>query len=305
MRRYQLVNRHGFTLIELLVAIAIIALLIGLLLPAVQKVRESANRVRCENNLKQLGLALHHFHDNYGAFPAGYLCRVRPDPTATAPGWGWAAQLLPFLEQDALGRQIDLSVPVEDPAHRAVRTQGLRLFVCPSDRETGVFTVQDAGGTPLADAATNSYAACYGAGGEIADDPAGGNGLFFRNSRVRFADVTDGTSNTLALGERAALFTQTPWAGAVSGGTTRVTPGAPVLGSAVEAAPTQTLAHTGSHTINDPDADPDDFFTPHAGVGNFLFGDGSVRPIHARLPLPILQALSTRAGGEVVDANSF
>src|SRR5258707_10516832 len=108
--------RKGFTLIELLVVIAIIAVLVGLLLPAVQKVREAANRSKCLNNLHQMGVALHHYHDSLGSFPSGYLCQpINPaDPMQTGPGWGWAAQLLPHVEQDNLFRQIDLALAVED-----------------------------------------------------------------------------------------------------------------------------------------------------------------------------------------------
>jgi prepilin-type N-terminal cleavage/methylation domain-containing protein len=296
--------RQAFTLIELLVVIAIIGVLIGLLLPAVQKVREAANRLKCQNNLHQLGLALHNYHGDYCSLPPGYrwLPVLADDPTRTDPGWGWSAFLLPYLEQDNLRNQINFKSPVGDAANAGIRTTLLPLLICPSDRSTGVFQIQTTTGQ-LVDVATNSYAACYGAEGEISAAPSKGNGLFFRNSRVRFADITDGTSNTIAIGERAAFFTQTPWAGAISQGTIRITPGAPTQSTSIEDAPTQTLAHTGSHTLNDPRSDPDDFFTPHAGKGLFLFGDGSVRTIDIAIDLKILQALSTRAGGEVVPAD--
>ena len=142
-------GREGFTLIELLVVIAIIGILVGLLLPAVQKVREAANRTSCLNNLKQLGLALHNYHDTLGSFPSGYRCVKQADPTWTAPGWGWGALLLPFVEQEPLGKQIRFGLPVEDPANLSVRRAQLKLFTCPSDRSTGVFTVLDAGGNPI------------------------------------------------------------------------------------------------------------------------------------------------------------
>jgi prepilin-type N-terminal cleavage/methylation domain-containing protein len=299
-------KQPGFTLVELLVVIAIIGVLLALLLPAVQKVRESANRARCQNNLHQIGVALHAFHGDHCSFPPGYQWKRRtPDvPTQTNPGWSWAAFLLPYLEQDNLQRQINFHSPVGNLSNESVRTTVLPLFVCPTDQQIGLFQVQTTTGLSI-NAATNSYAACFGGLVEIADTPERGDGVFYRNSRVRIADIGDGTSNTFAVGERAALFTQAPWAGAISGGTVRITPGAPVTSTSVEDAPVQVLAHCGSHALNDNQSDPDDFFTPHVGTAFFLFADGSVRPVSVKTDVAIIRALATRNSGEAVSPDAY
>jgi len=299
-------KRPAFTLIELLVVIAIIGVLIALLLPAVQKVRESANRVKCQNNLHQIGIALHSYHGDHGSFPSGYLWRPQvPDVTTqTDPGWSWAALLLPYLEQDNLQRQVNFKSSVADPANEEIRTTVLPVFVCPTDQQTGLFQLLTTTGQPVI-AATSSYAASFGGLVEIADTPGCGNGVFYRNSRVRIADIIDGSSSTFAIGERASLFAQAPWAGAVSAGTVRITPGAPTTSTSVEAAPVQVLAHCGSHALNDNQSDPDDFFTPHVGTAFFLFADGSVRSVSVKTDVDIIRALATRNGGEVVSPDAF
>src|SRR5262249_203250 len=145
-------NRGGFTLIELLVVIAIIAVLIGLLLPAVQKVREASARTKCANNLKQIGLAAHGYHAAQQSLPPGYLAPA-PDsdgPTDSRPGWGWGAFLLPHLEQDNLYRGINFNVSVQDPQNAAAVQTMLPVFLCPSDlTPTTAFVVPDAFGAAV------------------------------------------------------------------------------------------------------------------------------------------------------------
>ena len=299
-------KRTAFTLIELLVVIAIIAILIGLLVPAVQKVRESANQTTCQNNLHQIGIAMHAYYDNYKNFPPGYICQPQKNTDYTSPGWGWGSLILPYLEGDAVSRQINFALPVEHASNKAARTTIIPMFVCPSDQPTGIFTIIDKANIPLADAATNSYGACHGVGPDLDQELDDGNGMFFRNSKIRINEVTDGTSNTIAIGERASMMSQTPWAGAVAFGTTRITQGAPTSNpTIIEDSPTQVLCHVSIHTINDPASDPEDFFTPHPGVATFLFADGSVRPLRIRIDLAALQGLATRNGGENVNPDDY
>jgi prepilin-type N-terminal cleavage/methylation domain-containing protein/prepilin-type processing-associated H-X9-DG protein len=290
--------RQGFTLIELLVVIAIIAVLIGLLLPAVQKVREAANRLKCSNNLKQIGLACQHYHDVRGSFPPGYVAAASyPD---TAPGWGWAAHLLPYLEQDNLFQQIDFRQPTERSA--AIQTM-IPVYLCPSDSPSGPFTISDATFTPLCSAAPSSYAATVGQDASEVDDLAG-DGVFYRNSKTRIADILDGTSNTSMIGDRAWSQTHGIWAGAPSGAVTRA--GAQNAWPNATG-PAQALVLVHNNWVNiatDADGGLDDFSSNHSAGVNLLFADGSVHFIRSitvdGLERRSFWALGTRAGGEPI-----
>ncbi len=203
--------RGGFTLIELLVVIAIIAVLIGLLLPAVQKVREASSRMSCQNKMKQLALAMHNAHESGGYFPAGQVvanltgsCPNQSSPTADARA-PWSVSVLPYLEQDNLFRQFNLNASFaincqflpNAPSNATPQTQSVPAFQCPSDPKT------------LGSNRT-SYIACAGGG-----PPTGcpcvatsttsfilwANGVFYINSRTKIVDIKDGTSNTYLIGE--------------------------------------------------------------------------------------------------------
>jgi prepilin-type N-terminal cleavage/methylation domain-containing protein/prepilin-type processing-associated H-X9-DG protein len=296
-------QHRGFTLIELLVVIAIIAILIGLLLPAVQKVREAAARMACQNNLKQIGIACHSYHDANQSLPPGYRATMSylDGATDTAPGWGWAAYLLPQLEQDNLYRQINFNQPVQNSP--AIQTL-VKVFLCPSDTPPpSAFPITDPTGATITLAAPSSYAATCGPDASDVADPTG-QGIFYRNSKTRFTDITDGTSNTVMIGDRAWSDSQGIWAGAPSSAILRPGPRNPWQ-YVTAPAPTLVLAHNNWLNIkSDADGGLDDFSSYHTGGANLLFADGSVhflRSITADGPEHwAFQALGTRAGGEVI-----
>jgi prepilin-type N-terminal cleavage/methylation domain-containing protein/prepilin-type processing-associated H-X9-DG protein len=296
--------RKAFTLIELLVVIAIISILLSLLLPAVQKVRESANRTKCQNNLRQMGIACHQYHDTHRSFPPGYVAGV-PYPDTT-PGWGWAAFMLPYIEQENLYRQIDFRRPVERSS--AIRTP-LSIFLCPSDPPPPPeFAVTDATMTPLCTAAPSSYAATVGQDASEVDAPKG-DGVFYRNSKTRIADITDGTSQTVLLGDRAWSQTNGIWAGAPNGAICR-SGTANVWTNATGPAQSLILAHNNWINITtDADGGLDDFSSNHPGGVNLLFADGSVHFIKSitsdGVERRAFWALGTRAGGDSVDALDY
>jgi prepilin-type N-terminal cleavage/methylation domain-containing protein/prepilin-type processing-associated H-X9-DG protein len=297
-------RRTGFTLIELLVVIAIIAILIGLLLPAVQKVRAAAARTQCQNNLKQIGLALHNYHDRMNGFPPGYNDLAPWPQDDQGRGWGWAAYLLDDVEQGNLQRQINYSVNVGDstPPTPAVRTTSLKVFWCPADRMVGTFSVTD-GGSQSWMLAHGSYVACNGNDGVDDNSTPPHTGAFVRGTRgFRVADITDGLSNTFFVGERCTTMSLSTWAGVIPGAQVPSirSPGDFSGPSAL------VLGHCGPHLPNDSIVtDADAMSSAHTGGVQFLFGDGSVHMIANSIGQVVYDALATRAGGEVVDGNAY
>jgi prepilin-type N-terminal cleavage/methylation domain-containing protein/prepilin-type processing-associated H-X9-DG protein len=308
-------HRKGFTLIELLVVIAIIGMLVGLLVPAVQKVRESAARLQSQNNLKQLGLALHSHHDALKRFPPGYqsgnLGQTVP-ATDAAPGWGWGTFLLPYLEQGNVYRQLNLNLPCWDGANaHAVKTP-LEVFLCPAAPNLSpTVLVRGPGGAVLAEFSRSHYVANNGQDESWAYDRADlstlrGTGPFYRNSKVRIADVTDGTSNTVFLGEHTTISEKT-WVGVVPGAGPCPIDRNRFPFTECDAAATLVLCHSGPAATEPGVVHPPSFPTCHVcqmyapwDGGNVLFGDGSVRFVPTSINLNTWAALSSIRMGDVV-----
>jgi prepilin-type N-terminal cleavage/methylation domain-containing protein len=278
--------RTAFTLVELLVVIAIIGVLVALLLPAVQAAREAARAAQCKNGLKQVGLALHHYHDVSSQLPAGWIASAPEGP----PGWGWSSALLPYFEQKPLFESgIKFNLPIDNVQNKAARETVLPLLLCPSDGHPKLFTIgadnapgaNHDGGTPLFKIARSNYVGVFGVQ-EVEDVPSAGDGVFFHNSRVRFADVTDGLSNTLMIGERSSRFGGSVWAGVVDGASEAMV----------------RIVGVGDHTPNHPALHFDDFSSYHPSGVHFLAGDGSVHRFNDSINTAVYQALCTRAGSE-------
>ncbi|WP_339743043.1 DUF1559 domain-containing protein [uncultured Rubinisphaera sp.] len=285
------IHRSGFTLIELLVVIAIIAILVALLLPAVQQAREAARRSSCKNNLKQIGLAMHNYHDVHKTFPPAFVTPTDPRATTPAsiytdalnsngaqgaganPSWGWAAFLLPFVEQAALYDAGNIGKGDLVLNHRDVYRTPVSTYMCPSD--TGSPLDNDSNWNRLTNsdywAAKSSYVVANDH--ETPTRNSSATGAFFENSNTKMRDIIDGTSNTIAAGERMYHPNNTGVSGAVWAGMLSTTAGSPHGGFARDCAGTGRLGINQIDNWNFASA----FSSRHSGGAQFLLFDGSVR----------------------------
>lgn len=305
-------RQSAFTLIELLVVIAIIAILIGLLLPAVQKVREAAARMKCQNNLKQIALAAHNYHDAYTRFPSGGLA-----PTVVSGSqFSALAQLLPYIEQDNVHRLIDFTRPPTDPLNDIPRNQVIGGFRCPSDKENPM---------PATGGATNYLANTGTMPFFVIPGNSNFNGVFYVNAITKIADLTDGTSNTVFFSERLLADGSNAVVSPVED--VFFHPGNPATLDEAHSicmsvditnlsnqfplfmgSPWMHHQHRYQH-ISPPNGRSCGFFvvgkstmppsSRHTGGVNAALGDGSVRFIRDSIDLATWRALGTRNGGEV------
>jgi type II secretory pathway pseudopilin PulG len=302
--------------VELLVVIAIIGILVGLLLPAVQAAREAARRMQCSNNMKQMGLALHNYESAHRTYPPGFISRVTgpwpgggntPVPEA-GPGWSFFALMLPHLEQSSLQRSIDFHLPITSPVNQGARSTDVSVYQCPSDAWNEPVTVWPVS-LGISDLAHSSYIGCLG-GGDPANAPAYTalyeeqpfNGIFHRNVAIRHADIVDGTSNTIGLGERASMFTPNGWAGVIPSAQTVFSPRiaqsrGQAVGQTARPAITMATVHIRSLGPNAPNGSPGGFWSPHTGGCLFLLMDGSVHTIMTTVDMQVFRAMAGRNDG--------
>ena len=275
-----MVERRGFTLIELLVVIAIIAVLIALLLPAVQQAREAARRTQCRNNMHQLGIALHNYHDTHGCFPASaYRC---PPNNYCATGWG--TMLLPFLDETSLYNAYNQGRTPGQAENTTVSTSYLAQLDCPTLGIAGQATTQFG---------FSAYEACAGTQW-YHNVSAWTDGMMYRNSRVRIRDVRDGTSQTVIMGEvpigekpDGNPATDNYWAGGM------------YLGACVESSMDTQYPMNAQHRIEHV------FGSMHEGGAFFLFGDGTVRFLSENIDSRTYYYLGTKSRNEIVDDEDY
>ena len=304
-------GRSGFTLIELLIVCLVIALLVGLALPAINQVREAARRTDCANKQRQIGIALNTYHETHRHLPPGWIAKDEHGE----PGWGWAAVLLPYLDHGNLYVRFDLDTPIDDASVGYLRERVVPGYLCPSDSSPRVMDLafhgdghdhgeehdhddddHDHDGHVHDDrimVARGNYSGVFGTT-EVAEDNRMGDGTFYENSHLRLSDFSDGASNTFVVGERRADFGTVTWVG--------VSPA---------------VAHPFSRIVGSADHPPnagwqfdfehqtwegghfEDFSSSHIGGANFLWADGSVRFIPNQIDESVYRHLATPRGYEI------
>ncbi|MES2790733.1 MAG: DUF1559 domain-containing protein [Planctomycetota bacterium] len=315
--------RRGFTLIELLVVIAIIAVLIALLLPAVQQAREAARRSQCKNNLKQVGLALHNYHDTFNTLPIG--CRAGLPPPAPSPGYGqsWWVAVLPYIDQAPLYNLWNHSAVNAGYTDQLPLVDGKKIPValCPSSPMPQTISPGANGGSAAPGVAhytgiAGAYPDPSGAAAIVTDYQDGMHttgGVLFFNSKISFRDITDGTSNTMFVGEQSDFLIDPTgtkvvnissgphgmWMGTASASerpfnttTVRFTPGYKISENAGANCPNTGVC--GNMGSNNP------IQSAHVGGAHILLGDGGVRFVSANINLNNFLYLASRADGKVI-----
>jgi prepilin-type N-terminal cleavage/methylation domain-containing protein/prepilin-type processing-associated H-X9-DG protein len=307
-------KRPAFTLIELLVVIAIIAILIGLLVPAVQKVREAAARMQCQNNLKQLGLAMHGYADANKGLPycpynpaLGGALTLRYKPWSAAHGW--TVEILPFIEQGNVYRRYNLNAAWSSAANAAIITTPIPVFVCPSAPDPASRGIPNNRGGLDYIALFQVYAqSMQYVGFAVPNDPTG-IGALGRNTRRSLLSIRDGTSNTFLLVEDAGRNQH--W---VMGQLSPKTALGPESGAWANYALNACFDYihgwnTATNSLGGPCVvncqNGGDIYSFHTGGANVLFADGSVHFLTASTPMPVVVELTTRQGGEVIPANNY
>ncbi len=296
--------RRAVTLIEILVVIAIVGVLAGLLLPAIQSARGSATRAQCTNHLKQIGIALQAYETAHKAFPPGYKSGFTSDGTDTGPGWGWAAMILPEMEEGAIHRVINFNLPIEHAAN-TIRVANIPGFFCPADDVQRVWQAKsrDASGNPtglICEVAASNYVAVYG----TTEPGVDGDGIFFRNSAIGLKQITDGSSHTIAVGERAHQLGEATWVGSVTGAVLFPEDTNTLGQPHTEHSSGMVLGHAGEGIgPGGTGGDVNQFYSLHGAGANFLFADGHVTFLLSDMDYKTYLAMATRAGGEIISGN--